>query len=553
MTWLLHNVVADLYGPYFLAFYALAIVAVIVASYVSVRSVDRTQDLASPQVPKQLDPYEFAYLRGGENEVARVAIASLVQRGLLKIAEKGTWNAKARTIDLGRLPAPGELGRIEAGVIKWARFPATPQSIFHANGVRSMLTEPCARYEAALAENNLLTPREVKETGARLWLFGSAIIVALGGYKLAVALTKGHNNVAFLCVLGIGGVVCLGAACMRRPRLSHLGKAYLERVKSAYIDLKDQIKQDARLADIWDVSGDTGKARAATAYSDGLLAVGIFGVAALADTPLADLNTMFARGTRRAVGAGPAAAERAAVAAAGAVAAADVAAAVGVAEAKPMIRDLPVLGVGVGFREPFLTELFRHRDRVDFLEVTADHYFDAPEEKHAELELLAGHFPIIPHGLDLSLGSGRGDRRRLPGGDGRPGRIGSTRPGGASTSHSPAPGACRSGTSPRCPGPARPSTSSPATSSKVRRRIQHPPDPREHHGDDDRAGERDGRGRVHHGRARPDRLRAALRRDESLHQRGQSRPEPRQTCSTDGRGTGWCSSTSLADTGTTGR
>ena len=79
-----------------------------------------------------------------------------------------------------------------------------------------------------------------------------------------------------------------------------------------------------------------------------------------------------------------------------------------VAEAKPMNRDLPVLGVGVGFREPFLADLFRNRDCVDFLEITADHYFDAPDEKRAELDLLAAHFPIIPHGLDLSLGSAEG-------------------------------------------------------------------------------------------------------------------------------------------------
>jgi uncharacterized protein (UPF0276 family) len=73
-----------------------------------------------------------------------------------------------------------------------------------------------------------------------------------------------------------------------------------------------------------------------------------------------------------------------------------------------MTANLPSLGVGIGFRELFLTELFRHRDQVDFLEVTADHYFDAPEEKRAELALLADHFPIIPHGLDLSLGSADG-------------------------------------------------------------------------------------------------------------------------------------------------
>lgn len=73
-----------------------------------------------------------------------------------------------------------------------------------------------------------------------------------------------------------------------------------------------------------------------------------------------------------------------------------------------MQRDPRVLGVGLGFREPFLAELFRRRDGVDFLEITADHYLDASEDKRAELELLAGHFPIIPHGLDLSLGSAEG-------------------------------------------------------------------------------------------------------------------------------------------------
>ena len=75
------------------------------------------------------------------------------------------------------------------------------------------------------------------------------------------------------------------------------------------------------------------------------------------------------------------------------------------AEAETMGESLPALGVGIGFREPFRAELFRHRERVDFLEITADHYFDAPAEKTAELELLAEHFPIIPHGLDLSLGT----------------------------------------------------------------------------------------------------------------------------------------------------
>ena len=73
-----------------------------------------------------------------------------------------------------------------------------------------------------------------------------------------------------------------------------------------------------------------------------------------------------------------------------------------------MIPKLPKLGVGFGFREPYRSDIFLHREQIDFLEITADHYLDAPVEKERELELLAHNFTLIPHGLNLSLGSAEG-------------------------------------------------------------------------------------------------------------------------------------------------
>ena len=72
------------------------------------------------------------------------------------------------------------------------------------------------------------------------------------------------------------------------------------------------------------------------------------------------------------------------------------------------LTTLTPLGAGLGYREPFRADLFLNRGRVDFLEITADHYLDAPPEKLDELSLLADHFPLIPHGLNLSLGSAGG-------------------------------------------------------------------------------------------------------------------------------------------------
>ncbi len=66
------------------------------------------------------------------------------------------------------------------------------------------------------------------------------------------------------------------------------------------------------------------------------------------------------------------------------------------------------LGVGLGFRSNFKSDLFLNQAKVDFLEITADHYIDCSRDKLAELELLKDHFPLIPHGLSLSIGSAEG-------------------------------------------------------------------------------------------------------------------------------------------------
>ena len=72
------------------------------------------------------------------------------------------------------------------------------------------------------------------------------------------------------------------------------------------------------------------------------------------------------------------------------------------------MRDLPNLGVGFGFRPQLKTEVFLNRSKIDFLEITSDHYIDSPPKKLEELQLLAEHFPLIPHSLELSLGSAEG-------------------------------------------------------------------------------------------------------------------------------------------------
>ncbi len=66
------------------------------------------------------------------------------------------------------------------------------------------------------------------------------------------------------------------------------------------------------------------------------------------------------------------------------------------------------LGVGIGFREQFRADIFLHQAEIDFLEITSDHYLDTNNQKLQELDLLKEHFRLIPHSLELSLGSAEG-------------------------------------------------------------------------------------------------------------------------------------------------
>lgn len=64
--------------------------------------------------------------------------------------------------------------------------------------------------------------------------------------------------------------------------------------------------------------------------------------------------------------------------------------------------------IGIGFREQFRADIFLHRSQIDFLEITTDHYLDAKPNKLDELKMLKEHFPLVPHSLELSLGSAEG-------------------------------------------------------------------------------------------------------------------------------------------------
>jgi len=71
-------------------------------------------------------------------------------------------------------------------------------------------------------------------------------------------------------------------------------------------------------------------------------------------------------------------------------------------------EDYPVCGAGLGLRRELMGELCRTKPRwIDFLELAPENWISVGGHRRNALDLLVGEYPIICHGLSLSLGGPR--------------------------------------------------------------------------------------------------------------------------------------------------
>lgn len=286
MDWLMNNPLADMRGPRFLALYAVAITLTIIIRRVLTRQLDWTGNMAPPPIPSKPDPYEIAYLRGGVNEVTRSVVFALVQKGLLRMTPTG------RDTVIEREPTPSErqqLSMIERRALDWFAGPQKASDLFKASGLSERLKPFCAEHEQRLQNEKLLTTDDTRQTARLTTLAAASGIVGLGAYKLIVAIAEGRYNVGFLILMAVVGIIVL-VKVSGVPRVSRRGRAYLERLQTAFQLSKRQAMAAPALA------ADGANYATAHAFDPSLvLLVGVFGVGALAGTPFDYYQQSFQR------------------------------------------------------------------------------------------------------------------------------------------------------------------------------------------------------------------------------------------------------------------
>ncbi len=65
---------------------------------------------------------------------------------------------------------------------------------------------------------------------------------------------------------------------------------------------------------------------------------------------------------------------------------------------------LPNFGVGLGLRRELYTSILKHKKDIDWLEIAPENYINRGGEIFDKLINAKKYFPVIPHGLNLSIG-----------------------------------------------------------------------------------------------------------------------------------------------------
>ncbi|HEY9734398.1 MAG TPA: DUF692 family multinuclear iron-containing protein [Drouetiella sp.] len=68
-------------------------------------------------------------------------------------------------------------------------------------------------------------------------------------------------------------------------------------------------------------------------------------------------------------------------------------------------KNFPTLGVGLGLRAEVAQQTLESTERIDWLEIISEQYMNAGGASRDLLERAASVYPIIPHGVNLSIGS----------------------------------------------------------------------------------------------------------------------------------------------------
>lgn len=229
-TFVLDNPVADLSSFEFLAFYAALCIGTIVLARRYVAKSDASAALGREPLPAVFDPFEIAYLRGGANELVRYAVFDLTRNGLLELIP-GERKRKSHIRRTAEAPKPAAMHPVCSIVYAFFDEPKTAEELFASN-VPAAVETAFAPERARLEQRQLLATQEARAAARTARWAAFAVIVLVGGYRIAYALAMHHRNIGFtIAIMLIAAVVLFPLT--RVQRLSQRGRQYVTTLRAS--------------------------------------------------------------------------------------------------------------------------------------------------------------------------------------------------------------------------------------------------------------------------------------------------------------------------------
>lgn len=249
MPTILANVLLDMFtkadSANFLLAYLAVLALMITGTWGIALLADKTGSENTPEVPTSPDPYEIAYLRGGPEEILRLVLFDLANRGyaLLTTEEsvfsKNYWLGPSEGAPPTSYLTPLERHVLEQLGEKGARL----SDLLQSPTVLAIVQTHCANYEQALSHEELLL-----EAGTRKWIKGIrlvclGIIAMLGAVKLLIA----QDMLLFVAII-TAITLAAGILGTKIKWRTDKGERYLEALKETYSTLKQNAQNHRDLS-----------------------------------------------------------------------------------------------------------------------------------------------------------------------------------------------------------------------------------------------------------------------------------------------------------------
>jgi uncharacterized protein (TIGR04222 family) len=286
-------------GPVFLVAYATLWVAFFIICLIVRKQTGETplttgksESSERAKVATSPDPYQIAYLRGGANEVLRLATLELYCQNLLQ-EEKSRFLGTVKWQLNAAATLPENLSPFAREAATFYSKSRKPTEIF-ASSTFFPIDAEFQKWDRWIEEQGFRIPGE-RQARLNYFVIGlTGLFITVGGIKLGSALLRGIDNVFFgfgLMVVGSIALLLTG----RPRRFSDAGREFLQNTQLVHNKQLKAVKgwENDKAMALSQNPGQSSNMAESYASIAPLLAMGIFGVAALNGSPLNDFRKKY--------------------------------------------------------------------------------------------------------------------------------------------------------------------------------------------------------------------------------------------------------------------